>query len=971
MAAAAGSSQQRAMAASASPSAAATQPVPVSTGGMLGTLAPGTLVRVGAYTCTIKRYLSQGGFAHVYLVSVPSPIPMPPPAKPTTLLVLKRMAVPDKDALVVVRNEVETHKQLRSHPYIAHFLEASASTLPAPAGSAPGAPAGGYEIFILMEYCPGGGLIDLMNARLRNRLREAEVLHIFAHVCEGVAHMHHQKPPMLHRDLKVENILLVPPPAPSGSPGTLASCSNQAETISFKLCDFGSTTTIRTRSPPASMDEARALEADLNRHTTLQYRAPEMVDVYRRPPVAIGEPADIWALGVLLYKLCYYTTPFEENGGGPLAILNVRYRFPPQPSYSESLRGLIRSILVERPEARPSIDQLRVNVARLRKVSPPSDALKRLAAHDPSASTTSKPMPKVPTTDTGKASITSASSSSVSSASSVSSTVPPPLPARASPSAAAVAEDLISFGDDFKQNGSAGSRSTTLLDGKTPAKSGIDQELRDLEAHMSSKATMRRGRPAKPASVPTSILPPSAFPNDPVNDALTGSPNISAPKPTLGRVNFWTELEKSAGSSGSRSATLSDGTTSAKAGIDQEFRDLEAHMHSEATVRGGRLSKTSRVPMPVLSPSSPSAFTTDPVDDALARFPDISAPEPASSPAKSSTALGRVNLWTELEKPSASSAPSPRREPPPKIQTSSEPSTSHQPPKASPSGQATLSPPTVIAPPSSAASGYGGLLRPNTVAARIRRPGIPSFGGGPGSLPGSNSGRPHSSGPSTLASPVAVRAGAASSSPSLSASSPATETPSQGPSFTPSSAGAAALSHLPNNGLGIIRPKPMKGPNHRTPASGPPAGAMLKPIPNVGLVSSSPRTAAPAPVPVSAAAASSTGSIEVPQGRPGARASTPPPVNSHLHVGGSSPLSTANSSPAEEPFRGVSNLIARWQAHAEKPGGGGGGDLNNGGANNNAAATAAGGSKAVRTVAGLNADSPDLLRRTRLPGRDI
>jgi AP2-associated kinase len=51
----------------------------------------------------------------------------------------------------------------------------------------------------------------------------------------------------------------------------------------------------------------REVELDINTHTTIQYRAPEMVDVYQRR--VIDEKSDIWALGVLLYKLCYYTTP--------------------------------------------------------------------------------------------------------------------------------------------------------------------------------------------------------------------------------------------------------------------------------------------------------------------------------------------------------------------------------------------------------------------------------------------------------------------------------------------------------------------------------------------------------------------------------------------------------------------------------------------------------------------------------------
>lgn len=108
-------------------------------------------------------------------------------------------------------------------------------------------------------------MIDMMNRRLRERLTESEILQIFTDVCEGVAVMHNQNPPLLHRDLKIENIL-------------------QANPTLYKLCDFGSAITVPPR-PSMSIQELRALEADLGRHTTLQYRAPEMVDVYQRRPI--------------------------------------------------------------------------------------------------------------------------------------------------------------------------------------------------------------------------------------------------------------------------------------------------------------------------------------------------------------------------------------------------------------------------------------------------------------------------------------------------------------------------------------------------------------------------------------------------------------------------------------------------------------------------------------------------------------
>lgn len=84
---------------------------------------------------------------------------------------------------------------------------------------------------------------------------------------------------------------------------------------------------------------------------------------------------DVWALGVLLYKLCYYTTPFEEHG--TLAIVNAKYTFPQYPVYSPRIQHLIgkllllergvqadsiASMLMEQPSRRPTVfDILKVS----------------------------------------------------------------------------------------------------------------------------------------------------------------------------------------------------------------------------------------------------------------------------------------------------------------------------------------------------------------------------------------------------------------------------------------------------------------------------------------------------------------------------------------------------------------------------------------------------------------------------------
>ncbi|KAM0788072.1 hypothetical protein ACM66B_001243 [Microbotryomycetes sp. NB124-2] len=303
-----------------------------------GTLPSGTIVRVGEYQVRVERFLSEGGFAHVYLATSATAIPKGSPLA-TTKHVLKRIAVPDTKGVELVGKEVEVMKLLRNHPKIVNLIEASVSEMP---GGVNGSK--GYEIFILMEWCAGGGIIDMMNQRLQNRLTESEILKIFGDTVEAVAHMHYQDPPLIHRDLKVENILLTPPQT-------------------FKLCDFGSTTTpIRRDKVPTAVESLQKMELEINKTTTLQYRAPELVDVWSRK--GFDEKVDIWALGVLLYKLCYYTTPFEEHG--PLAILNAQYKIPSYPAYSSSIKTLIAGMLQERATTRPNIYQVHEQVCQLR-----------------------------------------------------------------------------------------------------------------------------------------------------------------------------------------------------------------------------------------------------------------------------------------------------------------------------------------------------------------------------------------------------------------------------------------------------------------------------------------------------------------------------------------------------------------------------------------------------------------------------
>ena len=80
------------------------------------------------------------------------------------------------------------------------------------------------EFLVLMEFCPTN-LSEVMTKRNCKPYPPSTVAKIFAQVTSAVAKMQRASPPIVHRDLKLENLLV----------------DDSGKII--KLCDFGSATT--------------------------------------------------------------------------------------------------------------------------------------------------------------------------------------------------------------------------------------------------------------------------------------------------------------------------------------------------------------------------------------------------------------------------------------------------------------------------------------------------------------------------------------------------------------------------------------------------------------------------------------------------------------------------------------------------------------------------------------------------------
>ncbi|KAI0462476.1 hypothetical protein LJB42_003970 [Komagataella kurtzmanii] len=291
---------------------------------VLEKLEPGTELIVGSHKVTVIQFISEGGFAHIYKVRVSAS------EHNSDIACLKRVIVPDKDGLHQLRSEVDVMKRLSGCSQVVRYYDSHASHLPGSAQS--------YEVLVLMELCENKSLLDYMNSHLETKLTEPKILKIMLDICLGVLYMHQLK--LIHRDIKIENVLI-------------------DSKYNFKLCDFGSTCPVLRA--PKTFQEFHYLSHDILRQTTPQYRSPEMVDLYKGLP--INEKSDIWALGIFLYKLCYYTTPFEKTG--ELAILHSAYQFPHESRYSSKLKRLIVIMLQEDPALRPNSYQLTSLVIQL------------------------------------------------------------------------------------------------------------------------------------------------------------------------------------------------------------------------------------------------------------------------------------------------------------------------------------------------------------------------------------------------------------------------------------------------------------------------------------------------------------------------------------------------------------------------------------------------------------------------------
>ena len=186
-----------------------------------------------------------------------------------------------------------------------------------------------HRPYLIMKYCENGNA-----SALAGKADEATIWRFIHDVSAGLRYLHSQEPPIVHQDIKPENIL-------------------RDDRGRFLITDFGISHKMR--------NTMRKQSQRVRSSGAIPYMGPER---FAANPVTVNA-SDIWSLGVSAYELATGDLPFMGQGG---AMLKAGAEIPniDIDKFSKDLNYVIRACMAKEPWDRPTAEYLeKYTAARL------------------------------------------------------------------------------------------------------------------------------------------------------------------------------------------------------------------------------------------------------------------------------------------------------------------------------------------------------------------------------------------------------------------------------------------------------------------------------------------------------------------------------------------------------------------------------------------------------------------------------